>query len=304
VPAIQGSGVTVPASPFIFIARSEGRNTLLVRVWRQSGSFDHSQLIGGSFGVAGAAYDGSTTGLSADGRTLVLASITNRLLPRATQLLVIDAHSLRISARIGLRGFFTVDAISPGGRWLYLLHYRSAANLLDYEVRAYDLAAHRLLTKPVVDPREPDEKMLGLPMARTMSPDGRWAYTLYERPDKAPFVHALDTGTRSAYCVDVPASLAGTSISSATLVLRPPTTLRIDQNGSPVALMDTRTFAVRQPGAVGPTLPPPRRAHAAPRDSGAWWVFSVAALGVLVGVSAIVLRRRWLNPVPQPRVDL
>jgi len=67
-------------------------------------------------------------------------------------------------------------------------------------VRAYDLAARRLLPEPVVDPREPGEKMQGLPMTRATSADGRFAYTLYERPRGAPFIHALDTVRGSAAC--------------------------------------------------------------------------------------------------------
>src|ERR1700694_6038189 len=77
-----------------------------------------------------------------------------------------------IRARIVLPGYSTVDAISPTGRWLYLIHYKST-NLTNYEVRAYDVLHRRLLAKPVVDPRTPGEKMQGLPVTRAMSADGR-----------------------------------------------------------------------------------------------------------------------------------
>jgi hypothetical protein len=54
-----------------------------------------------------------------------------------------------------------------------------------------------------VDPREPDEDMRGYPITRASSPDGRWAYTLYDGAGKHPFVHALDTQGRTAACIDL-----------------------------------------------------------------------------------------------------
>src|SRR5262249_17816692 len=143
------------------------------------------------------------TGLSADGRRLVLAQVTRRYPTRRTRLLVLDAPRLRVLGELSLRGWFTVDAISPTGRWLYLLHYTPGLDLLRYEVLAYDLRARRLLRRPVIDPREPGEAMRGTAMSRVTSPDGRWAYTLYVRPSGAPFVHALDTRRRTAACVDL-----------------------------------------------------------------------------------------------------
>jgi hypothetical protein len=44
--------------------------------------------------------------------------------------------------------------------------------------------------------------MNGIPLTRAMSPDGRWAYTLYDGTEH-PFVHALDTTGRSARCIDL-----------------------------------------------------------------------------------------------------
>jgi hypothetical protein len=35
-------------------------------------------------------------------------------------------------------------------------------------------------------------------------PTGRWAYTLYAREQHEPFVHALDTARREAFCIDLP----------------------------------------------------------------------------------------------------
>ena len=44
--------------------------------------------------------------------------------------------------------------------------------------------------------------MAGQPVAREMSPDGRWAYTLYGGGEET-FIHALDTEGETAVCIDL-----------------------------------------------------------------------------------------------------
>jgi hypothetical protein len=264
------------------------------RVRRDTAAVVDYSLLRGQFGVAGAAYDGSTTGLSADGRTLVLVGMAGNYPPTQTQLAVLDAVHLRAHARIALKGFFTVDAISPTGRWLYLIRYRSATNTNDYEVRAYDLVKQQLLVKPVLDPRQPGEKMHGVPVTRTISADGRWAYTFYSRGSAAPFIHALDTAGRTAFCVDLPAQL-GADTSNIRLVLTA-AALRVQNGGTPVALVNTRTFSVR---SLAPATTPQRARPAASGHHGGgipWWL-AIVPLAALTGL-ALVARRRRRSPGP------
>jgi hypothetical protein len=122
---------------------------------------------------------------------------------RSTTLAVVDAHTLGVRRLVRLRGDFAFDAISPRGRWAYLLHYASA-NSGQYRVRALDLGTGRLLPRDIVDPHDRGEKMQGFPLSRVTSPDGRWAYTLYSGA-AMPFIHALDTTRRQARCIDLPA---------------------------------------------------------------------------------------------------
>jgi hypothetical protein len=291
VPSVQGGvGVSATGSPFNFVALGAGNSTVVERVRRDGGMVDAYSLIRGSFGVPSVAYDGSNTGLAADGRTLVLAGIPTEYFPRRTQLLVLDTKWLRTDARITLPGYFVVDAISPTGRWLYLIHYRSPSNATAYEVRAYDLATRQLLAKPVVDPRNPGEKMQGVSVTRTMSSDGRWAYTLYQRVSGAPFIHALDTATRSAFCVDLPA-LAGADLSGVQLALAPATTLRIERNKTLLAVMNTRTLAVRRPHAAQ-SQAESRRAAPGRHDGGPSWTLGIAPLAALIGLVLLAQRRR------------
>jgi len=164
VPPLQGgAGVSLPGRDVNYVALAAGRKTVVARVRRAGGIVERSRLLPGSFGIPGAAYDGSGTGLSADGRMLVLAGAISRYPVARTRLLVLDARRLRARARIVLPGAFAVDAISPTGRWLYLIHYTSSGDTSRYDVRAYDVPGHHLVAAPVVDPRERDEAMRGLP---------------------------------------------------------------------------------------------------------------------------------------------
>jgi hypothetical protein len=293
-PQQAGAGAGAPGSDLGFVAVSTGRSTLVERVRRGTGTVERDRLIAGSYGVPGVAYDGSTTGVSADGDTLVLAEATRAYPVHRTRLVVLSPTTLRPRERIALPGWWTVDAISPDGRWLYLIHYTSVSSTNHYEVRAYDLRARRLLAKPVVDPREPDEKMQGLPITRTVSTDGRWAYTLYQRPDEAPFIHALDTQGRTAACIDLD-DLTSDDVGAAHLVLTGGgATLRVDGEAGPLAVVDTRTFAVRRPAiASPPRAPVPARRAAASRDDGGLpWELALVALVPLLGLAVVVRRRR------------
>jgi hypothetical protein len=291
-----GPGVGVPGGAVNYVAVGVGRRTLVEQVLRPGGGIGRTRLIGGRYGVPGVAYDNATTGLSADGRTLVLAAVLDRFPVRRTRLAVLDARRLRAVRRIALPGWYTVDAIAPDGRALYLIHYlrQDAAR---YEVRALDLAAGRLVPAPVVDPREPGEKMQGLPMTRATSADGRFAYTLYERPRGAPFIHALDTVRGSAACIDLP-SLAHADLSRARLT--PPAAgrpLLVRGAGTAPLAVDVAARRARTEtfGAAAPAATPLPVATSAPgRDRAAGLASGLAALAAaaVVGVLTTVVRRR------------
>jgi hypothetical protein len=295
VPPVQGAaGVTLPGTPIRFVALDAGRATVVERIRVDSGIVDRDRTLPGRWGVPGVAYDGSSTGLSADGQTLVLASLMIRYPQRTTRLLVLDALRLRMRRPpIVLRGSYVLDAVSPDARWLYLIHYPSANDPLRYQVRAYDLAKGRMDARPVVDPREPGEKMTGFPITRASSADGRWAYTLYQKQDGSAFVHALDTAGRTAVCVDL-ANLSG-DVNAATLVLGDGgRTLVVRTTAGPQAIVDTQTFDVRRPAVPAP------RPSTRPRDAGSGgdspWVLVLLPLAALAAAS-VGLRRRRLRSV-------
>jgi hypothetical protein len=287
-------GAVAPGGTERLTTRRAGDGTLVSAVRRGDRRVLRSRRIDGHWLVPLVAFDGATTGLSADGRVLVLARPTRVFPPRSTDLAVLDARELRVRREVSLPGFFTVDAISPDGRWVYLIQY-AGRNVLDYRVRALDTRTGRLAVRDVVDPREPDEQMGGLPMTREMSRDGRWAYTLYSGGAET-FIHALDTVGRTAACIDLEflpatADLSGVRLSASADGRR----VRVRDGKTAVAIVDARTFAVREPGeafAKRPERPDaPRRAVAeSAQEAGFPWpvLLLVGALGTL----AVAIARR------------
>jgi hypothetical protein len=254
LPAQGGAGIGVPGGSVRFVAKRAGRNTVIERVATTTRRVEATVRVPGVYGIPGAAYDGTLTGLATDGRTLILAQIPTTYPVRTTRLLVVSTPRMRVEKSIVLPGWSNVDAISPNGRWIYLIHY-SSSNSLRYEVLAYDLPDGRMLSKPIVDPSDGTEAMTGFPLNRVMSPGGRWAYTLYFRPSGVPFIHALDTVGLRAKCIDLP-SLGGLGFNTATFKLGPgANTLEVRIQGSVAATINTRTFAVSTTGPLAGGLP-------------------------------------------------
>ena len=283
-PVQGGAGIGVAGSAIRFVARSAGRHTVVKQLATRPWGGQPTIRLSGRWGVPGADVNGSTTGLSADGRTLVLEQATTAFPVRTTRLLDLGTRPLALRKTIVLPGWSTVDAISPDGRWMYIIHY-SSSNVSKYEVLAYDMALGRLIAKPIVDPRDRGEAMTGVPVSRVLSPDGRWAYTLYVRPSGVPFVHALDTIGRRAVCIDLP-SLRAIDVSGDTLRLGPRvTSLQVTFGDTVQSVINTRTFGVRS--HVAAVAPASRRAPMQDQHSGGGgvpWELVLAPIAVLVAL--------------------
>lgn len=234
-------GVRAPGSDIRYVTLPSRTETVLAAVRVGSGRVVRFSTLGGLFGVPLVAFDGTAGGLAADGKTLVLASSGGA----GSRFAVVSTRTLRLLRIVSLPGTWAFDALSPDGRTLYAIEYRSPGDALSYRVRAVDLATGRVHPGAIVDPREPDEQMGGLPVTRVSSPNGVWAYTLYANAEH-PFVHALDTRRGVAFCIDLPWR-GGQALDTVrmrvtsggrSLVLRQPVVGRL-------ALVDTRTFAVR-----------------------------------------------------------
>jgi hypothetical protein len=196
------SPVSAPGGDVEYVAKRAKRDTVLRERRLDGGPVLRSLDLRGRYSVPAVAYDGSPSGLSANGRTLVLINPRTRWPRKHTTFAVVDAGRMELRRHLRLRGDFSFDAISPDGRLIYLIEYLSPRDVTAYAVRAYDMRARRLFKEPVVDPSEPDEDMSGVPLTRVSDAEGRWAYTLYSGA-KHPFVHALDTEGRTAVCIDL-----------------------------------------------------------------------------------------------------
>jgi hypothetical protein len=197
-----------------------------------------------------------------------------------TKFALLDVPSLQLRRTITLRGDFSFDAVSPRGRKMFLVNYTSAADPTRYTVRAYDFQANALVSKPIVDPAERSDKMRGAPITRMLSADGRWAYTLYDGAGGTPFVHALDTSTSTAHCIDLPMLAGNQDLWSLRFTRGPGAQIRIGTAGEDVAMVDTATFAASVPAVRSPT------------DLTPWLIASVlAALSLLVAAAAVSRRR-------------
>jgi hypothetical protein len=270
-------GVTTPSEVARLVTIPAASGTIVARIAKRDGRVVRSRLLRGTFTIPAVAYDGSPGGLAADARTLVLIEPRVAFPRQETTLLALDARRLAPLRLVRLHGDFSFDAVSPQGRWMYLIQYTSPNDPTRYRVRVYDLRHGRLLTRPVLDPSAPDEKMRGAPLSRVASADGRWAYTLYDGAGGTPFIHALDTTGRTARCIDL-APLVGRKD---LWQLR----LRLDRGsvsvrGSRGALLtvDPRSFTVAS-ASRGVSIP--------------WRTAAAALLALILALAAtIVVRRR------------
>jgi hypothetical protein len=242
---LQGSkGVVAPSGAVRYVAFSRAGGTVVAAVLTSGGQVARFRWLRGTYGVPIVAVDGATEGVTRDGKTLVLAPAVG---PGATRsrFALVDTKTLRVRRFVTLAGSFSYDALSPDGQTVYLIE--TLGNGATYRVRAYDLAAGRLLRRVIVDPHEADEPMIGTPATRVTSTDGRWVYTLYVRPEQPPFIHALDARNRAARCIDLPWEGSQDAIwgmrlklsrDGSQLVLR-------DGAGEAAVVVNTRTFRAR-----------------------------------------------------------
>jgi hypothetical protein len=243
-PGSAPAGILSRAGKIRYGALRAGRGTLVEAISIPDGVVRRTRYLKGFYGIPMVAYDGSTGGLSRDGKRLVVYSPSRGIGRDVTRYVVLDPVTLRVRSRITLAGNFGFDALSPDGSLMYLIHLKSGSGL-DYEVRALDVNTGRLFPGAIVDRREPDEKMTGIPMTRVGSDDASWAYTLYAKPDSGAFVHALHTTGREAFCIDLALNVSDEELGHVKMRVRNGSLL-LRFRGRTVASIDTRTFAVKR----------------------------------------------------------
>jgi hypothetical protein len=226
-----------------YVALRAGRGTLVESISTRDGTVRRTRFLNGLYGVPLVAYDGSTGGLARNGKRLIVYSPSSG---QVTRFVVLSPRSLRVQSRFVLNGNFGFDALSPDGSVMYLIQIKDNPNgPIAYDVRALNVATGQLYPGAIVDRREPNEKMAGIPMTRVGSDDASWAYTLYSKQNGGAFVHALHTTAREAFCIDVPHVVPDDQLGMVRMRLRGGS-LELRLRGRTVASIDTRTFEVRR----------------------------------------------------------
>ena len=195
---------------------------------------------------------GSASGLSADGRTLVLIEPRKRF-PRArTKFAILDAARLCLRRLLSLRGDFSFDALSPDGRRMYLINYLSPRDEALPRSASTTCRQDACSPKPIVDPSEPPDEMTGLPITRD-EPGRPLGYTLYDGAEH-PFIHALDTMGMRAVCIDLDLGMPRQASAH-------PLRLHVPPTGSPLRVV-AGDRARRTLASVDAQTASPRRAPA------------------------------------------
>ena len=106
---IDARPLSAPGGELEYTTERAGADTRLVESARYGGPL-RARKLAGSFSIPAVAYDGSPSGISADGGTLVLISPRTRYPRTRTTFAVVDARRLEIRRRVSLRGDFSFDA--------------------------------------------------------------------------------------------------------------------------------------------------------------------------------------------------
>jgi hypothetical protein len=198
--AAQGQPLLNADGTVQFTAMDAGSNTT-VAMQDRDGVATRTSTIRGKFGIPMVTPNGQMGGLFRDGSAFVLQSMGYK--PH-TEFRIVRTDDLGVQRKLGLRGTFAFDALSPDGSRLYLIQHSSTQDIQHYVVRAYDLRGRRLLPGRIADKTQRGWVMQGFPATRTSTDDGRWVYTLYTNPGGYPFIHALDTVRGVAHCIGLP----------------------------------------------------------------------------------------------------
>jgi hypothetical protein len=199
--ALGGNGVA--NGKVRYVTLPVGSATVLTKIDQRSGRVMRSLTLKGGWGIPLVSFDGTAEGLFAGGKSLLLAQslFSGQTLRKNTAFTLVDVKRMKVRRTIRLAGAYSYDALSPDGRYLYLVEYVSPEDPSVYRVRAYDLQRSTLLAKIITDKRSWETGMRGSPVTRAWK-DG-WAFTLYGGTDR-PFIHALDTRNAQAVCIFMP----------------------------------------------------------------------------------------------------
>jgi hypothetical protein len=223
----------------IYTAKAQHGQTTITITNSQTGSTVRSFTIPGTYSTSTQSYGTTSFLTGGQGYDTAVLSVNGRWLALRqseqtgdSTFAVIDTQDGKLIKLVRLdrasyQSDFYLDAISPDGAMLYLLQYLSQQPGR-YYVRAYNVQTNQLIDNIIADKSElNDPRMVGSAVARQMSKDGWFAYTLYADAGRnIAFVHVLPMNSSDpnnppyfARCIELPVGKSGNLLRYYTLVL-------------------------------------------------------------------------------------
>jgi MYXO-CTERM domain-containing protein len=249
---VGGQGVAATDGSYRYVTLRQwvegSYETTLLKIDQDGGEVVKQRTVHDDFAVPSVAYDGTSTGLSHDGSTLALIEPRDSLYREQTKFLLLNAERLNGgSGRIALDGDFSLDALSPDGKTLYLIEHPDRKDFGTYQVRSFDIATQKLDPEPILDSEEEPGEMRGFPQTRVTSADGRWENTLYDGGEH-PFIHALNVAEGVTVCIDLDMIHARQTYGATLGMSEDGGQIQLtDRKGELRAVVDTETFEAREP---------------------------------------------------------
>ena len=256
------------------------------------------------------AYGVAPSGLSANGKWLVLAAAHPNVPTATSRFAVVELGASKLSRTITATGDFSFDAISDDGRNVYLVEHLGSPT--QYRVRVADPGGSSLSETPIVDIKVASPSMNGAYHSSVTDPNGEWHFGLYFNPTKGPFIHALNTTQLYAQCVlDLPN--AGEGVRSMwSMALAPRGAHLYVVNGSAGIVADVGPTSLKversnlhllaSPATVTTARTP---AHAVALSPDGSRLYVLGETGILVILTAdLSLKARYLQEVPLRSIAL
>ncbi|GAC1617745.1 MAG: hypothetical protein NVS4B7_10060 [Ktedonobacteraceae bacterium] len=196
-------GLTSRDHKTLYTASAQNGKATIKVINTESGTTIRSIVIDGTYTTSGQNFNNAV--LSFDGHWLALREMGQT--GNETTIALVDTRAGKLVQTIRLGGMFDLDAVNPDGSRIYLLErLNDAAG--HYYVRLYDVVEKHLYENRIADKSEiNDPRMVGTALARQMSSDGRFAYTLYiDAFHNIAFVHILPLTDQLyvARCLELP----------------------------------------------------------------------------------------------------
>ncbi len=225
------AGLTSLDHKRLYTAIAQSGKTTLRVVDTQSGATIRSLVIDGTYTTNGQDFNNAV--LSFDGHWLALRQLGQT--SNGTTIVLVDTQVGKLAQTIHLSGTFDLDAVNPDGSRIYLLE-RLHDTTGHYYVRLYNVVEHELYSNVIADKSEiNDPRMVGTALARQMSSDGKFVYTLYvDTSRNIAFVHVLPLTDQLyfARCLDLPVGRAPSLLRYYTLTLSSDGTTLYAANGA------------------------------------------------------------------------